>query len=135
MSTIPQNQELLNQLISLLQAHRSLFRQERVFQRVALLVIGELVVFARHTITQLLMGVGLTQVDWSGWYRLFSRGRFPYDEACAVMVAETVRHVAPEALYVVAGDGTQTRRSSRKMGIFANPSKKSDPDFHLRHQG
>ena len=47
MSTIPQNQELLNQLISLLQAHRSLFRQERVFQRVALLVIAELVVFAR----------------------------------------------------------------------------------------
>ena len=34
MSTIPQNQELLNQLVSLLQAHRPLFlRQERVFQR------------------------------------------------------------------------------------------------------
>jgi hypothetical protein len=115
MSTIPQNQELLNQLVSLLQAHRSLFRQERVFQRVALLVIAELVVFARHTITQLLMGVGLTQVDWSAWYRLFSQGRFPYDEACAVMVAETVKHVGPEELYVVAGDGTQTRRSSRKM--------------------
>jgi len=40
MTTIPQNQELLNQLISLLQAHRPLFRQERVFQRVALLVIA-----------------------------------------------------------------------------------------------
>ena len=115
MSTIPQNQELLNQLISLLQAHRPLFRQERVFQRVALLVIAELVVFARHTITQLLMGVGLTEVDWSSWYRLFSHARFPYDEACAVMVAETLKHVEPEALYVVAGDGTQTRRSSRKM--------------------
>jgi hypothetical protein len=115
MSTIPQNQELLNQLIGLLQAHRPLFRQERVFQRVALLVIAEVVVFARHTVTQLLLGLGLTQVDWSCWYRLFSRSRFPYDEACAVMVAETVRHVAPEAPYVVAGDGTQTRRSSRQM--------------------
>jgi hypothetical protein len=34
-----------------------------VFQRVALLVVAELVVFARHTITQLLMGMGLTQSD------------------------------------------------------------------------
>jgi hypothetical protein len=115
MTTIPQNSELLKQLTELLQAHRHLFRQERVFQRVALLVVAEIIVFARHTVTQLLMGIGQTEGDWSSWYRLFSRSRFPYDEACAVMVAETVQHVAPEALYVVAGDGTQTRRSSRRM--------------------
>ena len=115
MSTIPQNQELLNQLTQLLQAHRHLFRQERVFQRVALLVVAELVVFARHTITQLLMGLGLTEMDWSSWYRLFSHGRFPYDEASAVLFGETLKHVAVNDVYVVAGDGTQTRRSSRKM--------------------
>ena len=115
MTTIPQNQELLNQLTQLLQAHRHLFRQERVFQRVALLVVAELVVFARHTITQLLMGVGLTELDWSSWYRLFSHGRFPYDEASAVLFGETLKHVAVNDVYVVAGDGTQTRRSSRKM--------------------
>ena len=115
MTTIPQNDKLLNQLTQLLQAHRHLFQQERVFQRVAQLVLAEVVVFARHTITQLLMGMGLTQVDWSGWYRLFSHSRFPYDESCAVLLAETVKHVGPEEVYVVAGDGTQTRRSSRKM--------------------
>lgn len=115
MSSIPQSQELLNHLTQLLQAHRHLFRQERVFQRVALLVVAEIVVFARHTITQLLMGIGLTEVDWSSWYRLFSRGRFPYEEASAVLFGETLKHVGPEEVYVVAGDGTQTRRSSRKM--------------------
>jgi hypothetical protein len=115
MSSIPQQQELLNQLTQLLQAHRHLFRQERVFQRIALLVVAELVVFARHTVTQLLMGIGLTGVDWSSWYRLFSHNRFPYDEASAVLFAETLKHVGPEEVYVVAGDGTQTRRSSRKM--------------------
>lgn len=115
MSTIPQNQELLNQLIRLLQAHRSLFRQERVFQRVAMLVVAEIIVFARHTVTQLLMGIGQTEVDWSSWYRLFSRGRFPYDAASAVVFRETLQHVKADELYVVAGDGTQTRRSSRKM--------------------
>jgi hypothetical protein len=115
MSSIPQQHELLNHLTQLLQAHRHLFRQERVFQRVALLVVAEIVVFARHTITQLLMGVGLTEVDWSSWYRLFTHGRFPYDGASAVLFGETLQHVGPEELYVVAGDGSQTRRSSLKM--------------------
>ena len=115
MTTIPQNENLLNHLTQLLQTHRPIFRQERVFQRVALLVIAEIVVFARHTITQLLMGVGLADLDWSSWYRLFSHDRFPYEAASAVLLAETIQHVAANELYVVAGDGTQTRRSSRKM--------------------
>lgn len=115
MSTIPQKSELLKQLIALLQAHRPIFGQERVFQRVALLVVAELVVFARHTITQLLMSVGRTETDWSGWYRLFSHRRFPYHQASEVLFGETLEHVGADEVYVVAGDGTQTRRSSRKM--------------------
>ena len=115
MTTIPQNQELLKQLTQLLQNHRHLFKQERVFQRVALLMVAELIVFARHTITQMLMSLGKTEGDWSSWYRLFSQRRFPYDEASKVLFAETLKHVDPNEVYVVAGDGTQTRRSSRKM--------------------
>jgi len=114
-TTIPQNNELLNQFIQLLKAHRHLFRQERVFQRLALLVVAELVVFARHTVTQLLLSIGMTQTDWSSWYRLFSHGRFPYEQGCAVFFGETLQHVARDEVYVVAGDSTQTRRSSRKM--------------------
>ncbi len=124
MTTIPQNDKLLNQLTELLKAHRSLFRQERVFQRVVQLVVAEIVVFARHTVTQLLLGIGHTQADWSSWYRLFSRGRFPYDEASAVLFGETLKHVPAEEVYVVADDGTQTRRSSCKMegaGWLHNP--------------
>jgi hypothetical protein len=115
MTTISQNDELLKQLTELLKAHRHLFGQERVFQRVALLVVAEIVVFARHTVTQLLMGIGQTGGDWSSWYRLFSRPRFPYDEASGVVFGETLRHVPSQELYVVGGDGSQTRRSSRKM--------------------
>ena len=115
MTTIPQNGELLKELTELLKAHRHLFGQERVFQRVALLVVAEIVVFARHTVTQLLMGIGQTGGDWSSWYRLFSRQRFPYDGASGVLFGETLRHVTDQELYVVGGDGSQTRRSSRKM--------------------
>jgi hypothetical protein len=115
MTTIPQNKQLLNHLTELLQAHRHHFIQEWVFQHIALLVIAEIVVFARHTITQLLMGVGLTELDWSSWYRLFNHGRFPYEAASGVLFEETLAHVALDEVYVVAGDGTQTRRSSHKM--------------------
>ncbi len=115
MSTIPQNDELLKQLINLLQAHRHLFRQERIFQRMAMLVVAELLVFARHTITQLLLSLGRSETDWSSWYRLFSHRRFPYERASGVLFGETLHHVAGDELYVVVGDGTQTRRSSGKM--------------------
>ena len=115
MSTIPQNQELLKQLKRLIKAHRPIFKQERIYQRAAALFFAEIIVFARHTITQMLMSLGQTEADWSSWYRLFSQKRFPYEQASGVMFQETLKHVGENELYVVAGDGAQTRRSSRKM--------------------
>jgi hypothetical protein len=115
MSTMAQNKELLKHLFALLQAHREGFKQERTYQRVVALVLAELFVFARHTITQLLMSLGQTEQDWSSWYRLFSQRRFDYWQASGVLVKETLKHVEEEEVYVVAGDATQTPRSSRKL--------------------
>ena len=115
MSTIAQNPELLKNLFALLAAHRPMFKQQRVYERVVALVLGEVFAFARHTVTQLLMTLGLTDYDWSGWYRLFSQGRFNAAAACEVLLGETLRHVGVDEVYVVAGDGTQTPRSGRKL--------------------
>lgn len=115
MTTIPQNTTLLKHLFALLQAHRPLFAQERTYQRVVALVLAEVFVFARHTVTQLLLSLGQTEADWSSWYRLFSQGRFNAEAASAVVFEQTLAHVEPDAVYVVAGDGTQTPRSSRKL--------------------
>jgi hypothetical protein len=115
MRTITQNEELLKALFELLGAHRKLFKQERTYQRVVALVLAEVFVFARHTVTQLLMSLGETEGDWSIWYRLFSQRRFDYEQASQVVFEETLKHVGPEEVYVVAGDATQTPRSSRKL--------------------
>ena len=115
MTIIPENEQLLKHLFDLLRAHRGVFKQERVYQRAVGLVLAEVFVFARHTVTQLLMSLGLTEQDWSAWYRLFSAGRFQAERASAVVLAETLAHVASDEVYVVAGDGTQTPRSSRKL--------------------
>lgn len=115
MSNIPQNSELLNNLFKLLSAHRCLFKQERTYRRVKALVLAEIFTFGRHTVTQLLMTLGLVSQDWSAWYRLFSQKRFDPEGASEVMFRETLRHVEADELYVVAGDATQTPRSSRKL--------------------
>ena len=115
MSTIPQNAELLKQLLTLIQAQRAVFKQERSYQRAVALLLAEICVFARHTVTQLLMSLGLTEQDWSSWYRFFSAGRFRAERAAALLLKETLQHVAADEVYVVAGDSTQTPRSGSKI--------------------
>ena len=93
MTTIPHKEELLKQLFALIEAHRSIFRQERVYQRVVALVMAEVFVFARHTVTQLLMALGMTGQDWSAMYRRFSRGLFDYEAASGELFRQTLKHV------------------------------------------
>lgn len=115
MTTIPQNDELLKNLFHLIGEQGEITDQNRVFERLELLVMAELFTFGRHTITQLLMSLGLTEQDWSAWYRLFSEERFNYEAASEGLFAESLHYVTENDLYVVAGDTTQTPRSSRKM--------------------
>jgi DDE superfamily endonuclease len=106
---------LLRVLLELVAAHRPAFRQERTYRRSLGLVFGELFSFARHTVTQGLLALGLTDGDWSAWYRLFSRERFEEEQLATCLLAETLGHVPVEEPYVIATDGVQIPRSSRKM--------------------
>lgn len=113
--TIPQNNELIKNLVGVLAAHRGLYGQARVYERVVALVLAEGMALARHTVTQLLLVLGLNERDWSAWYRLFSQERFDEQAAAEVMLGETLKHVGPDDVYAVAGDGTQVARVSQKM--------------------
>jgi hypothetical protein len=115
MTNIPQNAELLKNLFHLIATQGEIADQQRVRERLEMLVLSELFTFGRHTVTQLLMSLGLNDQDWSGWYRLFSEERFHYAAASEGVFTESLRYVAENDLYVVAGDATQTPRSSRKM--------------------
>ena len=106
---------LLAELATLLQAHRPAFRQERPFQRAVALVFGSLFAFARHTITQLLLALGLTEADWSAWYRLFSAPRVDYEALTSRFFRETLAAVPADAPYVAVVDGVQVPRHSQKM--------------------
>jgi hypothetical protein len=113
--TIPQNSELLKHLEALLEAHRPIFKQERIFQRMKALVFGEIMAFGRHTLSQIILSLGLVNEDWTAWYRLFSRGRFQEAKANEVLLQECLQELGAEDLLVLGGDGTQTPRTSQKI--------------------
>jgi hypothetical protein len=98
-----------------LAAHRPAFTQERPYQRCLALTIGHLCAFSRHTITQLLVSLGLGGVDWSGFYRLFSVPRLRYDQLTACFVTQTLADVPADAPYCVGLDGVQIPRSSQRL--------------------
>ncbi len=106
---------LLHHLLELLARHRPAFRQARSYWRVVGLVFGELFNFGRHTVTQGLMALGLTDADWSGWYRLFSRSRYREAAVARLFFQETLPHASAADPYVVGVDGVQIPRSSLKM--------------------
>src|SRR5689334_2433914 len=86
---------LLAHLLALVDAHRPAFRQQRVFARATALLFGQLFAFGRHTITQLLLALGLTDADWSAFYRLFSAPRLDYATLTRCFLHETLVHSDP----------------------------------------
>lgn len=106
---------LLENLQEIVGKHRPVFKQERTFRRAEGLLLGELFSFARHTITQGLLALGIRDGDWSAWYRMFSHVRFDEAELNSCLMAETLEHVAETEPYVTAMDGTSFHRSSLKM--------------------
>jgi hypothetical protein len=109
---------LLDALRRLLVAHRPAFRQERTFLRAQALILGHLFAFARRTITQTLVALGVAPCDWSAFYRLFSTPRVDYEALTRCFFSETLAHVSPAAerdCYVAVVDGVQLPRDSHKM--------------------
>src|SRR5512139_3054095 len=114
-TTLSELPPLLQAVFQLLQAHRPAFRQARPYWRAIGLVMSELFIFGRHTLTQGLLALGITDGDWSAWYRLFSRRRFDEKVLGECLLGETLAHVSADEPYTVAIDSTSFHRSSLKM--------------------
>lgn len=106
---------LLTELMILLSRCEAATGQKRVFNRILALVMGELFAFGRHTITQLLLTLGLTEEDWSAWYRLFSHKRFDEEKTAEIMIGEVLTEVNEREPFVVGADGFHVPRCSQKM--------------------
>ena len=114
-TTTPIPRPLLPELFALLAAHCPAFRQERPSQRSVALLLGWVCAFGRHTLTQVLLALGLGETDWTAFYRLFSRRRVDYDVLSRCLLAETLAQVPATRPYLVGLDATQIPRHSRTM--------------------
>jgi hypothetical protein len=114
-TTVPAARPLLPELFALLAVHRAAFGQERPYQRCVALVLGWVGAFGRHTITQVLLALGLGEADWTAFYRLFSRVRVDYDRLTTCLLEQTLAVAAGDAPYLVGLDATQVPRHSRTM--------------------
>ncbi len=99
----------------LLAAHRSAVGQQRVYNRLRGLVVGQLCTLVRHTLTQALLALGLQDTDPTAFYRLLGRGRVCYETLTRCFLRETLAQVAADGPYVVVVDGVQVPRTSRRM--------------------
>ncbi len=106
---------LLAALRRLLGVHRPAFHQERTFRRMQALLLGNLFCFARRTVTQALIALGLADHDWSAYYRLFNEPRIDYEGLTGCFLSETLVHVPVTDPYVAVVDGVQVPRHSHKM--------------------
>jgi hypothetical protein len=106
---------LLSQFRSLLEAHRSAFLRERAYRRLAVLAVGLVCAFSRHTLTQVLVALGLGDQDGSAAYRLFSVPRVDVDQLSGCFLRQTLPHVPADQAYLVALDGVQVPRRSFRM--------------------
>ena len=112
---VAEKPSLLQELLGLVEKCQGCYQQKRVFNRVLALVMAELFSFGRHTITQLLLTLGLIDEDWRAWYRLFSAGRYEEAQTSRVMLGEMLKEVPTEELFVVGGDGFHVPRCSQTM--------------------
>jgi len=106
---------LLTELLGLVDKCKQAYQQERVFNRALALVMAELFAFGRHTITQLLLTLGITDEDWSVWYRLFSHQRFNEEKTGAIMLGEMLSEVPETEPFIVGEDGFHVPRCSNTM--------------------
>lgn len=106
---------LLPEVFVLAAAHRPAFRQARPFQRSVALLVGWLGAFGRHTVTGVLLALGLGDADWTAWHRLFSRGRVDYDRLAGCLLEQTLPLAPAHEPYLVGVDATQIPRHSRTM--------------------
>lgn len=106
---------LLEALVRLLAAYRPAVRQERVFVRFVHLTLGLVLALGRHTVSQLLVALGVSDGDWTAWYRLFNRARLDLTIVQAILLAQVLSVLPATGPVVGVVDATQLPRTRRTL--------------------
>ncbi len=116
----------------LLQAWKSLFAQERTFDRLRRLTYGQLLSPPRHTTSAAICTIGRQFDDWSADYRVFSRS--PWDPH--VLFDPVIDHAIPllpppPAPVIAAMDDTACKKSGRHIPGVATVRDPQSPPYNV----
>lgn len=90
-------------------------RQHRTGALLLTLGVGRLQALGRHTLTQVLVGLGRGECDWSAAYRRFSQARFDLEAGRRALLGRVLPLIPATQPLVVVLDGTQLGRTSRRF--------------------
>lgn len=90
-------------------------RQHRTAELVLTLCVGLLQALGRHTLTQVLAGLGRGECDWSAAYRLFRQARFDLEAGRRALLGRLLALIPADHPLVVVLDSTQLPRASRRF--------------------
>lgn len=105
-------------------------RQVRAAERFVALTLGLLQVLGLRTATQVLLGLGHGDQDWSAAYRLLRRQRLDLEAGRRAVVAGVLCHVPRPHPLVVVLDATQLPRTSSRLVGWAD-SMHHDPPMRI----
>ena len=121
---------LLSEFLSIVQAWREVFPQQRTFQRGVRQALGSLVCLGRRCLTRIIWTNGGQNRSWSAEYFLHSRCQWEPQALFRPILKQALEY-CPQRLIGVALDDTRLRKTGRSIPQAFYQRDPLSPPFHI----
>src|SRR5437016_12875877 len=121
---------LLSEFLAIVEDWRSVFPQQRTFQRGVRQALGSLVCLGRRCLTRIIWTNGGQRRSWSAEYFLHSRGQWEPQQLFQPILKRAWGY-CPQRLVGVAIDDTRLRKTGRAIPQAFYQRDPLSPPFHL----
>jgi hypothetical protein len=121
---------LLSEFLEISQEWRSVFPQQRTFQRALRQSLGSLVCLGRRCLSRIIWTNGGQNRSWSAEYFLHSRCRWEPQQLFRPILQRALAH-CPQKLVGVAVDDTRLRKTGRSIPQAFYQRDPMSPPFHV----
>jgi hypothetical protein len=121
---------LLSEFLAITQDWRSVFPQQRTFQRAVRQALGSLVCLGRRCLTRIIWTNGGQNHSWSAEYFLYSRCQWEPQQLFRPILKRALNY-CPQRLVGVAIDDTRIRKTGRCIPQAFYQRDPMSPPFHV----
>lgn len=128
--------DLLTAFETLVASWRSVFPQERTFQRAYRLTFGLIACLRQHLTSAAICTTGRQFLDWTADYRVFSRSPWQPHSLFDAVIDGALPFLAPDPMpIIVALDDTICRKTGRRIPGVATWRDPQSPKFRINLMG